>query len=274
MSNGNFGAGRLVALNAATLAPTSSVALIDPKTGGNANLPNVGTASPMVGPDGDVYMGVYDNAGTSRGWMEHYSADLSVTKTPGGFGWDDTASVVPASMVPSYHGTSTYLLMTKYNNYAGTGGDGKNMIAILDPNATQTDTRANSNGAGGATIMNVVESVLGPTLDDDFSNGAVDEWCINTAAVDPATDSILVNSEDGNLYRWNLTSNTLTEQITITNGLGEAYTPTAIGPDGTVYAINNATLFAVGAVPEPSSLMMLSIGTLFLTKRRRSSRSQ
>jgi hypothetical protein len=273
MSNGISGTGRLVALNASTLTPTSSVALTDPKSASNAPLPNVGTASPMVGPDGDVYMGVFDNENTSRGWMDHFSSDLSITKPTGGFGWDDTASVVPASMVPSYHGTSTYLLMTKYNNYASTGGDGKNMIAILDPNATETDTRPNSNGADGATIMKVVESVLGPTLDDDFSNGAVDEWCINTAAVDPATDLILVNSEDGNLYRWNLTTNSLTEQITITNGLGEAYTPTAIGPDGTVYAINNATLFAVGAVPEPSSLMIFGIGTFILTARRRSNQS-
>ena len=26
----------------------------------------------------------------------------------------------------------------------------------------------------------------------------------------------------------------------------EAYTPTLVGPDGTVYAINNATLYAIG----------------------------
>ncbi len=257
MSDGNFGTGRLVALNTATMTPTASVALLDPKTGGGALVPNDGTASPMIGPDGDVYMGVYDDYGTSRGWMEHYSANLSVTKPAGGFGWDDTASIVPASMVPSYHGTSSYLIMTKYNNYAdpGTGGNGQNMIAILDPNATETDTRYNSNGAGGATIMQVVESVLGPTPDPNFDQqypGAVHEWCINTAAVDPATDSVIVNSEDGNLYRWNLATDTLTQQITITSGLGEAYTPTEIGPDGTAYAINNATLFAVGA-PDSSS---------------------
>jgi autotransporter-associated beta strand protein len=257
MSDGNFGTGRLVALNASTLTPTASVELVDPKTGNGALIPNVGTASPMIGPDGDVYMGVYDDLGTSRGWMEHFSANLSVTKPTGGFGWDDTASIVPASMVPSYHGTSSYLIMTKYNNYAGTGGNGQNMIAILDPNATETDTRPNSNGAGGATIMQVVESIVGPTPDaaqDQQNPGAVDEWCINTAVVDPATDSVLVNSEDGNLYRWNLGTDTLTQQISISNGLGEAYTPTTIGPDGTVYAINNATLFALGA-PTSSSLV-------------------
>ena len=74
----------------------------------------------------------------------------------------------------------------------------------------------------------------------------VKEWCINSAAVDPATDSVLASSEDGKLYRWNLATNSFSQSIVLTPGLGEAYTPTAVGPDGTVYAINNATLFAVG----------------------------
>ena len=76
--------------------------------------------------------------------------------------------------------------------------------------------------------------------------GAVREWCINTIAVDPFTNSVLVNSEDGRLYRWHLPSNQFTEQIRFNNGYAEAYTPTAIGPDGAVYAINNSTLFVVG----------------------------
>jgi hypothetical protein len=83
-------------------------------------------------------------------------------------------------------------------------------------------------------------------MSDPTHPNAVREWCINTAVVDPATKSILANSEDGKLYRWDLTSNTLTESVTLTAGIGEAYTPTIMGADGTVYAINNAILFAVG----------------------------
>ena len=231
---------------------------------------NDGTASPMVGPDGDVYIGVLDTGGSLRGWMEHFSADLSVVHAAGGFGWDTTASVVPASMVPGYSGTSTYLIMTKYNNYAGPG-DGVNMLAILDPNDTQIDN-ARANGTG-ATIMKEILRIAGPTPDPEHTGAfpnAVREWCINTAVVDPATFSILANSEDGKLYRWDLASNTLSQSIVLTPGIGEAYTPTLIGPDGTVYAINNGTLFAV--VPEPASAATLLLAGTLLGLRRRSLR--
>ena len=56
---------------------------------------------------------------------------------------------------------------------------------------------------------------------------------------------MLVNSEDGILYRWDLTTNRLTQKIRLSPGLGEAYTPTAIGADGAVYAVNDAVLFSV-----------------------------
>jgi hypothetical protein len=52
--------------------------------------------------------------------------------------------------------------------------------------------------------------------------------------------------QDGILYRWDLATNTLAEKIRLNAPRPEAYTPTIIGPDGTVYAINNATLYAVG----------------------------
>ena len=57
---------------------------------------------------------------------------------------------------------------------------------------------------------------------------------------------MLVNSEDGILYRWDVSTNELSQQIRLTDGRGQAYTPTAGGADGSVYAISNATLFVVG----------------------------
>ena len=141
----------------------------------------------MVGPDNDVYFGIYGNpANGSRGFLLHFSSDLTVEKAPGGFGWDYTPGVVPASMVPSYTGPSSYLLLTKYNNYANAGNDsadGVNRVALLDPNATEVDAHASSNGM---LIMREVLTVIGPTADKENRSAslpyAVREWCINTPA--------------------------------------------------------------------------------------------
>jgi len=231
---GSNSAGYLVALNSSTLATIAAVRLKDPKSNLDAALNDSGTASPTIGPDGDVYYGVLENGSGnhSRGYLLHFNAALSQTKTPGAFGWDDTASIVPKTMVPSYTGNSAYLLMTKYNDYSTE----QHKLAILDPFDTQI------NPVNGSIVMKEVLTVLGPTP----HGSGVTEWCINSAAIDPATNSVLAGSEDGKFYRWDLTTNTLTQTITLTPGIGEAYTPSVVGVDGTVYAINNATLFALG----------------------------
>ena len=240
---GTVQSGTLLALDSATLATRAKVALVDPAAGTPARVSDDSTASPTIGPDGEVYFGVLETTfGThnARGWLLHFDATLATRRTPGGFGWDDTASIVPATMVPSYTGASAYLLAVKYNNYEGAGtGDGLNRIAVIDPNASQTDP------ISGLPVMREVLTILGPTFEPGSST-AVKEWCINTMAVDPLTKSIVVNSEDGVLYRWDLATNSFTQRIRLTAGLGEAYTPTAIGADGAVYAVNNATLFSVG----------------------------
>lgn len=242
VTNGSYG--YLLALNSTTLAQVSRVRLTDPSSGLDALLCDCSSATPTVGPDGDVYFGVLENPfpdHNDRGWLLHFNSNLSQTKIPGSFGWDDTASIVPASLVASYQGSSSYLLMTKYNNYGGVGsGDGHNRIAILDPNATEHDPVIPS-----TLVMKEVITILGVTPDPNWPGG-VKEWCINSAAVDPFTKSVLANSEDGKLYRWDLTSNTLSEVITLSTGIGEAYTPTVIGSDGTAYAINKAVLDAIG----------------------------
>jgi hypothetical protein len=238
--------GYLLALDSHTLTLRRKASLIDPRSAVVARVSDDATSSPLVGPDGDVFIGVLESpAGThnSRGWLLHFDSTLATAKTPGSFGWDNTPSVVPASMVPSYAGGSTYLLLTKYNNYAGTpSGDGRNRVAVLDPNAVQADPVSPA-----VTVMQEVLTILGTTPDPAAPAGGVKEWCINTAAVDPATRSVLINSEDGFLYRWDLSSpNQFTQRIQMNNGVAQSYTPTAIGADGAVYAVNNATLFSVG----------------------------
>lgn len=245
----------LLGLDSTTLATKSKVFLSDPRPGfGNAGILDDGTASPMVAPDNTVFVGVfaatYDG---SRGFMLHFSADLTQEYLPGAFGWDDTAAIVPTSMVPQYTGTSPYLIFTKYNNYSSvetgsTGGNGINQVAILDPYAAETDPRNDSDPT--LQVMREVLTVPGPTPDPPNISSATPEatreWCINTAAVDPASGAIFFPSEDGNLYQWCPDENTLMEVTPLGTGIGEAYVPTVIGPDGTVYSINDATLFAVG----------------------------
>jgi hypothetical protein len=235
--------GYLLGLDATTLAPKYKATLIDPLTHQDAGIFDDSSAAPTVGPDGDVYYGVIasDGGHNSRGWLLHFSGDLATTKTAGSFGWDDTASIVPASAVPSYTGTSSYLLMSKYNNYYGAGpnGNGHNEIAILDPDATQKDRFSN------ATVMKEIMTMENPTQFPGRPAGVVYEWCINSAVVDAAGKAVIANAEDGYTYRWDLVRDTLT-RVNLNPPIGEAYTPTVIGPDGTVYAINNAVLYALG----------------------------
>ena len=237
--------GFLLALNSTTLATRAKVALIDPNLRIPARVSDDGTATPVIGSDGRVFYGVLETQfGThnARGWLLQFDAMLNSAGVPGSFGWDISPSVIPASMVPSYSGTSPYLLAVKYNNYEGVGtGDGLNRLAVLDPRASQADPIVPS-----VLVMREVLTILGPTL-DGASLTARREWCINTMAADPVRRSILANNEDGVLYRWDLSTNTLAQSIRLTSGLGQAYTPTLIGADGAVYAISNATLYAIRA---------------------------
>lgn len=248
VANGNFGRGKLVRVDTATMQPISRADLKDPRTGNDAAVDFDGTASPVIGPNGDVFVGVLENPFPSnhyRGWLLHFSGDLATQKTPGAFGWDNTASIIPSEIVPFYHGSSPYLLFTKYNNYADSGDptSGNNRIAILDPFDHRTDP------VSGVETMKVIAAKLGPTHDPRFSGDERMEWCISVGVVDIPGKCLLANSEDGMVYRWDLVKNRLTESLRITPGLGQAYTVTLIGPDGKVYAINNATLFAIGSKP-------------------------
>ncbi len=253
---GGSGPAYMAKLNASTLSLEASAPLMDPSVpGNNAWLIEASSASPMVAPDGKVFMGAFRaNYGESHGWMFELDGNLSPNDSSGhpfpvgAFGWDDTASIVPASIVPSYTGSSPYLILSKYNDYADFNNSdpnaiGDNKVALLDPTTANSTDRQT-----GIAVMTVVEAVLGVTPDYDWGSPpiGVREWCINSAAVDVNKHSAIINSEDGHVYRWDFYTNTLTEHHLLEPATGEAYTSTAIGPDGTIYAINNSVLFALG----------------------------
>lgn len=245
IGTGDGYSGYLLGLDAATLAPKYKVFLEDPSNGGPASLDDDSTASPTVAPDGDIFIGVLGRTypfHNGRGWLLHFNATLTRAKVPGSFGWDSTASIVPAAAVPSYSGLSRYLLMSKYNNYAGIGaGNGHNEIAILDPASSQLDLYSTTK----VRVMREVLTIAGPTQFPGGGPGQTYEWCIDSAAVDPATSSAFANSEDGHLYRWDLRANQISQRLFLNAPRPEAYTPTVVGVDGKVYAINNATLYAI-----------------------------
>ena len=240
------GGGYLVGVDTQTLKTKYRVRLIDPYSGADAIISNMSTSSPTIGLDGDVFFGILSNpqeAHNKRGYLLHFDKTLSTQKITGSFGWDSTASIFPTSTLKGYKGKSSYLLITKYNNYA-LFGDGINRVALLDPNETVQDAITD------VGVMNDLVSIAGPTLDPRWAGpdypDACYEWCVNAAAVDVAGHCALVNSEDGMLYRWDLLTNKLSEGVMLDGPRGQAYTPTIVGPTGVVYAINNARLFAVG----------------------------
>jgi hypothetical protein len=212
----------LIGLDATTLSNKYKIRLQTP-AGASTGPIDSSTASPSVGPDGDVYFGV--NGSYLYGVMLHYSPDLKTMKLPSAFGWDYTAGFVPTSIVKGYRGPSSYLLVSKYNNYS----TGDYRVALLDPNARSLQY--------GTNVMREVAVMRGPTTGR--------EWCINTPAVNIPNGSIYVPSEDGRIYCWNLLSNSLAETVVLTSGYGEPYVPTVVGPDGAVYTINGSKLFAL-----------------------------
>src|SRR4051812_34220650 len=237
--------GRLVGFNATSLKPKYVHRLRDPQTDNWAGISGSSTATPTVGPDGDVFYGVLGNPILKhdvRGWLLHFDPTLKHLKTPGSFGWDQTVSVIPSSSVPSYTGGSSYLLVSKYNNYLiGKHGDGRNEIALLDPGAAQKDRFSH------VQVMREVRTVLAPVHVPHSPKGSRYEWCVNSIVVDPGTGSAIANNEDGHVYHWDLETGALVDDLEIGPPAGQAYTMTVIGPDGTSYAMQHAILYAVGS---------------------------
>ena len=87
-----------------------------------------------------------------------------------------------------------------------------NEIAILDPYASQPDPNYDASQGQPIPVMQQVMAISSPSPDLGNINAgdpdAVREWCTNGTVVDPATDSVYINNEDGYTYQWNLGTDT------------------------------------------------------------------
>jgi hypothetical protein len=235
--------GVLLALDSTTLATRARVALTDPNLGTPARISDDGTAAPVVGPDGRVFYGVLEAqfaTHNARGWLLQFDSQLN----PAGSRQLRVGRV--AQRDPGFDGPVVRRDLdlparaeVQQLPWVGTG-DGLNRLAVLDPRASQADAILPA-----VQVMREVLTILGPTQDGNTTGRR--EWCINTMATDPMRRSILANNEDGVLYRWDLATNTLSQNVRLTTGIGQAYTPTLVGADGAVYAISNATLYSIRA---------------------------
>ena len=89
-------------------SPVYHMTMTDPANGRPANVVFTdSSASPTIGPDGDVYFGVQEHLppcarrpGLAAALQRHADQD----EDPGSFGWDNTVSVMPARDIPGYHG--------------------------------------------------------------------------------------------------------------------------------------------------------------------------
>lgn len=206
------------------------------------------TASPVVAPDGTIYLGTWGRYNHSQGHTMRFSAGGDfLSAYP--FGWDVTPAL--------WEHDGTFSLITKENRYVGVGsycshptfcppysrapGDEEGyFITQLSPNLEVEWTFKNT-------------EILSCTRQPDGSIDCVDdqqhakgfEWCVNAVAVD-ARGVVYINSEDGHLYALNQ-GGTLRERLFLQLAVGAAYTPLSLGADGKIYTQNAGHLFVVGS---------------------------
>merc|ERR1711916_121268 len=147
-------------------------------------------------------------------------------------------------------GSSKYLLFVKFNDYLNVNdGKGQHRLVLLDPqDQTEFDRKGARDGQGNPLlVMGQVQSILAPTSKGPAVEGYQPrtEWCVNIGVFDPSSASVYANNEDSIHYRWHLLSNSLIESFVLDSQQIEAYTPTSIGPDGAIYAINKGRLIVI-----------------------------
>jgi hypothetical protein len=207
------------------------------------------SSSITVAPDGSVLYGAYTRYDFARGHLMKFDANGQFLGAYS-FGWDSTPAI--------YQHDGTYSIVIKDNEYGGGPQFGSycNVDAICPPRQNgpffitqlganlnvewkfqNTNNQVCTRNPGGS-ITCVPNTSGTPWQNVGF------EWCINAPVID-VNGVVYANSEDGNIYAINQ-GGTLKSNIFLNQALGAAYTPLAIGPDGTIYTENKGILSAVG----------------------------
>jgi outer membrane protein assembly factor BamB len=203
------------------------------------------TASPIIAPNGSIYMGTYSRYNHSQGHTVHFSTSGEfLASYP--FGWDVTPAL--------WEHDGTFSLVTKENRYAGVGtycshpswcADARvpgqeqgYFITQLSPQLQQEWRFKSTNTISCERQPNGSLSCV-----EDHPEGF--EWCVNAPAVD-ARGVVYINSEDGYLYAIDQ-GGVLRQKIFLQLAIRAAYTPLSLGSDGKIYTQNAGHLFAVGS---------------------------
>jgi hypothetical protein len=191
------------------------------------------SSTPVIAPDGSIFYGAYTDYNSNRGHLMHFDSTGAFLNAYD-FGWDTTPAI--------WQNNGTYSVILKDNHY----DNGPYYITQLAPDMTiewqyqNTTTQTCIRNPDGS-----ISCTPSPENPDGF------EWCINAPVVD-VNGTVYVNSEDGNLYVL-AQGGTVIQQLFLNLALGAAYTPLALGPDGTIYTQNDGQVFVVGANPPVGS---------------------
>jgi hypothetical protein len=222
---------------------------VDPATNkkGNGRPLDDSTASPIIAPDGSIFVGAYTRYNYAQGHLLHFSSSGHFLGSFL-FGWDTTPSV--------YSHDGTYSLVFKENHYSGLGSycnddtlcpPDRTANTPNDPEAyflTQLSSNLNVQWRWQNTnTLSCTRQTNGQvTCVSDHPNGF--EFCVNAAVVD-RNGVTYVNSEDGNVYVVRQ-GGTLREHLFLDLALGAAYTPVSMFADGKLLTQNDGQMFVVG----------------------------
>lgn len=206
-----------------------------------------GTYSPLIAPDGSIFIGTYARYNWAQGHLMKFSSSGTYLGAYL-FGWDVTPAL--------YLHDGTYSIIIKNNHYSGLGSY-CNDNTLCPPDRTASDptnpesffiTQLSKDLVPEWSYQNTntLSCTRQPdnsiTCTSDHPNGF--EWCINAPAVD-ASGVVYAESEDGNLYEIQQ-GGTLRSKLFLEIAVPAAYTPISIDSAGRVYTENFGTLLVVG----------------------------